>query len=118
MHQLCPFLQASLCTLLEKKHTNEGAWSLCIFFKNHDTQTETGKFSSFSKMIGCKAIKVLAALVFAVGHFKVCLLGNKVTVYIDHQSLVSAFVTRLKNQIRGLLARWYVPEVVKDFTTA
>lgn len=33
----------------------------------------------------------VAALVFAVGHFKVYLLGNRVTVYIDHQALVSAF---------------------------
>ena len=42
-------------------------------------------------MISCKAMKVLAALVFAVGHLKVYLLGSKVTVYTDHQSLMSAF---------------------------
>ena len=29
----------------------------------------------------------VAVLVFAVGHFKVYLLGNKVTVYTDHQAL-------------------------------
>ena len=36
------------------------------------------------------------------------LLGNKVTVYTDHQALVSAFVSHLKSQTRGLLARWYL----------
>ena len=50
----------------------------------------------------------VAALVFAVGHFEVYLLGNKVTVYTDHQALVSAFVSHLKSQTRGLLARWYL----------
>ena len=50
----------------------------------------------------------VAALVFAVGHFEVYLLGNKVTVYTDHQALVSAFVSHLKSQTRGPLARWYL----------
>ena len=36
------------------------------------------------------------------------LLGNKVTVYTDYQALVSAFLTHLKSQTRGLLARWYL----------
>ena len=45
---------------------------------------------------------------FALGHFEVYLLGNKVTVYTDHQALVSAFVSHLKSQTRGLLARWYL----------
>ena len=52
----------------------------------------------------------VAALVFAVGHCEVYLLGNKVTVYTctDHQALVSAFLTHLKSQTRRLLARWYL----------
>lgn len=50
----------------------------------------------------------VATLVFAVGHFEVYLLGNKVTVHTDHQALVSAFVSHLKSQTRGLLARWYL----------
>ena len=50
----------------------------------------------------------VAALVFAVGHFEVYLLGNKVTVYTDRHALVSAFVSHLKSQTRGLLARWYL----------
>jgi len=50
----------------------------------------------------------VAALVFAVGYFEVYLLSNKVTVYTDHQALVTAFVSHLKSQTRGLLARWYL----------
>ena len=36
------------------------------------------------------------------------LLGNKVTVYTDHQALVSSFIPYLKSQTKGLLARWYL----------
>ena len=39
----------------------------------------------------------VATLVFAVGHFEVYMLGNKVTVYTDHQAFVSAFLTYLKS---------------------
>ena len=45
----------------------------------------------------------------AVEHFEVCVLGNEFTVYTDHQSLVSAFISsHMKTQSRGLLARWYL----------
>ena len=50
----------------------------------------------------------VAALVFALEHFQVYLLGNKVTVYTDHQALVSSFIPYLKSQTKGLLARWYL----------
>ena len=50
----------------------------------------------------------VAALVFGVEHFEVYLLGNKVTVFAYHQVLVSAFLTHLKSQTKGLLARWYL----------
>ena len=50
----------------------------------------------------------VAALVYAVEHFEVYLLGSQFTVYTDHQSLVSAFITHMKSQSRGLLARWYL----------
>ena len=50
----------------------------------------------------------MAALVFALEHFLVYLLGNKVTVYTDHQALVSSFIPYLKSQTKGLLARWYL----------
>ena len=50
----------------------------------------------------------VAALIFAVEHFEVYLLGNQFTVYTDHQALVSAFIVHLKSQTRGLLARWYL----------
>ena len=50
----------------------------------------------------------VAALVYAVNHFEVYLLGNDFTVYTDHQALVSAFIPHLKSQVKGLLARWYL----------
>lgn len=50
----------------------------------------------------------VAALVFAVEHFEVYLLGNKTVVYTDHQALVSAFLSHMKSQTKGLLARWYL----------
>ena len=50
----------------------------------------------------------VAALVYAVEHFEVYLLGQPFTVYTDHQPLVSAFIVHLKGQTRGLLTRWYL----------
>ena len=50
----------------------------------------------------------VAALVFGVDYFKVYLLDNKVTVYTDHQALVSVLLIHLKSQTKGLLARWYL----------
>ena len=50
----------------------------------------------------------VAAVVYAVEHFEVYLLGQPFTVYTDHQPLVSAFIVHLKGQTRGLLARWYL----------
>ena len=50
----------------------------------------------------------VAALVFALEHFQVYLLGSKVTVFTDHQALVSAYIPYLKSQTKGLLARWYL----------
>ena len=50
----------------------------------------------------------VAALIFAVEHFEVYLLGKPCTVYTDHQALVSAFLVHLKSQMRGLLAHWYL----------
>lgn len=50
----------------------------------------------------------VAALVYAVEHFKVYLLGNDFTVYTDHQALVSAFLVHLKSRNKGLFARWYL----------
>jgi len=50
----------------------------------------------------------VAALVYAVEHFEVYLLGQSFVVYTDHQPLVSAFIVHLKSQTRGMLARWYL----------
>ena len=50
----------------------------------------------------------VAALVYALEHFQVYLLGSKVTVYTDHQALVSSFIPYLKSHTKGILARWYL----------
>ena len=50
----------------------------------------------------------VAALVYAVNHFEVYLLGNNFTMYTDHQALVGAFIPHMKSQVKGLLARWYL----------
>ena len=50
----------------------------------------------------------VAGLVFALEHFEVCVLGNQVTVYTDHQALVKSYLPYLKSQTKGLLAHWYL----------
>ena len=50
----------------------------------------------------------IAALVFALEYYQVYLLGSKVTVFTDHQALVSAYIPYLKSQSKGLSARWYI----------
>ena len=45
---------------------------------------------------------------FGVEYFEVYLLGHSVTVYTDHQALVSAFISQLKSQTKGLFAKWYL----------
>ena len=50
----------------------------------------------------------VAALVYAMEHFEVYVLGNHTTVYTDHQALVTAFLSHMKNLTKGLLARWYL----------
>ena len=47
----------------------------------------------------------VAALVYAVTHFEVYLLGNSFTAYTDHQALASGFILHMKSQVKGLLAR-------------
>ena len=50
----------------------------------------------------------VAALVYALEHFEVYLLGNQVTVYTDHKALVQSYLPYLKSQTKGILARWYM----------
>ena len=50
----------------------------------------------------------IAALVYALEHFQVYLLGNKVTVYTDHQALVLLFLLYLKCHAKGIMARFYL----------
>ena len=47
----------------------------------------------------------MAAIIFAL---EVYLLGHKITVYTDHQALVSGYISYLKGQSKGLLSRWYL----------
>jgi len=54
----------------------------------------------------------VAALTFGVEHFEVYLLGNKVTIFTDHQALVSAFLTHLKSQAKGLLMLCRDPQLI------
>ena len=50
----------------------------------------------------------MASIIFALNHFEVYLLGHKITVYTDHQALVSGYISYLKGQSKGLLSRWYL----------
>ena len=71
-----------------------------IAYASHQTNPAERKYAPTESEV--------AALVYAVEHFEVYLLGNQVTVYMDHQALVSAFLTHLESRTRGLLARWYL----------
>ena len=50
----------------------------------------------------------VAALVYALEHFEVYLLGNEVTVFTDHKALVQSYLPYLKSQTKGIPARWYL----------
>ena len=50
----------------------------------------------------------MASIIFALNHFEVYLLGHKITVYTDHQALVSGYISYLKGRSKGLLSRWYL----------
>ena len=50
----------------------------------------------------------MAAIVFALNHFKVYLLGHRITIFTDHQALVAGYISYLKGQSKGLLSRWYL----------
>ena len=50
----------------------------------------------------------MAAIVFALNHFEVYLLGHKITVFTDHQALVTGYMSYLRGQSKGILSRWYI----------
>ena len=50
----------------------------------------------------------MAAIVFALNHFEVYLLVHKITVFTDHQALVTGYMSYLRDQSKGLLSRWYL----------
>ena len=37
-----------------------------------------------------------------------CICCHKITVFTDHQALVTGYVSYLKGQSKGLLSRWYL----------
>ena len=59
------------------------------------------------KKYGVTELEV-AALVYSLEHFEVYLLGNSVTVFMDHKALVQSYIPYLKSQPKGILARWYL----------
>ena len=59
------------------------------------------------KKYGVTELEV-AALVYSLEHFEVYLLGNSVTVFMDHKALVQSYIPYLKSQPNGILARWYL----------
>ena len=71
-----------------------------IAFASRQTNPVESKYSPIELEV--------AAFVFGVEYFEVYLLWNHVTVYTDHQALVSAFMSQLKSQTKGLLARRYL----------
>ena len=71
-----------------------------VAYASHQTNAAEAKYALTELEV--------AALVYAVTHFEVYLLGNSFTVYTDHQALVSAFIPHMKSQVKGLLARWYL----------
>ena len=50
----------------------------------------------------------MAAIVYALNHFEVYLFGHKITVFTDHQAIVTGYVFYLRSQSKGLLSRWYL----------
>ena len=50
----------------------------------------------------------MAAIVFVLNHFEVYLLGHKITVFTDHQALVTGYMSYLRGQSKGLLCRWHL----------
>ena len=49
-----------------------------------------------------------AVIIFALNHFEVYLLGHKITIFTDHQALVTGYIFYLRGQSKRLLSRWYV----------
>ena len=47
----------------------------------------------------------MAAIVFALNHLEVYLLGHKVTIFTDYQAFVTGYVSYLRGQSKGLLYR-------------
>lgn len=59
-----------------------------VAYASHQTNAAEAKYAPTELEV--------AALVYAVTHFEVYLLGNNFTPYTDHQALVSAFIPHMK----------------------
>ena len=90
--------QVGFGAVLEQK--NADRVRLPIAFASKPTNEAEAKY-------GVTQLEV-AALIFALEHFEVYLLGNSVTVFTDHQALVKSYLPYLKSQTKGILARWYL----------
>ena len=90
--------QIGFGAVLEQKNTDGDR--LPIAFASKPTNEAEAKY-------GVTQLEV-AALIFALEHFEVYLLGNSVTVFTDHQALVTSYLPYLKSQTKGILARWYL----------
>ena len=82
-----------------EQDTLNGQWAPIAYASRATTAAE--------QKYGITELEV-AALVYALEHFEVYLLGNQVTVYTDHKALVQSYLPYLKSQSKGILARWYL----------
>ena len=55
----------------------------------------------------------VATLVFSLEHIQVYLLGNKVTVFTNHQALVSAYIPYLNKRTFGKVVFKVIPILAK-----
>ena len=64
--------------------------------KRHPIEYATSRETNSAEQKYAPTELEVAILVFALEHFQVYLLGNKVTVFTDHHALVSAYIPYLK----------------------
>ena len=81
------------CAVLEQK--DKGGTEHPIAYSSRATNSAEWKYAPTELGV--------AALIFALEYFQVYLLGNKVTVFTDHQAFIFPTVPYLKSQTEGLL---------------
>ena len=50
----------------------------------------------------------MAAIVFALNHSEVCLLGRRITVFTNHKVFATGYMSFLRGRSKGPLSRWYL----------